>query len=464
MGHCGMPSPAPSAPRRRRRAVATLVALGAVAASGALVAPTAPSAAAPPATSERRTDALGPADVVMVQANIRSSLSTSAFQSDVRTVLGLQPDFISYNEVPLRTDPVMAPAGYDIYRDTSNRYTRATPVAWRSDRWTALETGTYRVSNHRGKPPGRKIELGRRFANWVTLTGTDGRVLSVVSAHVAPVTRGMPDLLRPSVARIGSLVDVLSERGPVLVGGDFNVHYRSGRYPADLLAAAQLVPTYDTLGSSFATGDHQGATIDYVFNRGDDALQATGHYPSELRSDHDAISTGFAWLDDAPAETTTVTNTPSGTEPERRLAMRAVVSKIRGARAHETVQVATSRLDLMTVTRELRRAVSRGVHVQLVRVGHAPTPQERSLGRHIRRVGDPGSWVRACLGRCKAAWRGVDSFRALVLVGGGNRGWRVRVDSLRRLSTPMVSKKTSVQVSRGELAITEGRRFFRSLG
>ncbi len=133
-----------------------------------------------------------------------------------------------------------------------NRFTASTPVAWRTDRWTALDQGVFRISNWRGKPPGREIELGRRFANWVTLQGTDGRVLSVVSIHVAPVTKGMPDLLRSSVERLGILTDTLSASGPVLVGGDFNVAFNSGRYPRDLLSAHGLVPTYDTMGNYFA--------------------------------------------------------------------------------------------------------------------------------------------------------------------------------------------------------------------
>ena len=47
----------------------------------------------------------------------------------------------------------------------------------------------------------------------------------------------MPDLLRRSVTRLGLLVDRLAPTGPVLVGGDFNVHFKSGRYPRDILDA-----------------------------------------------------------------------------------------------------------------------------------------------------------------------------------------------------------------------------------
>jgi endonuclease/exonuclease/phosphatase (EEP) superfamily protein YafD len=114
----------------------------------------------------------------------------------------------------------------------------------------------------------------------------------------------MPDLLRRSVRRIGDLVAELASRGPVLVGGDVNVHYPSDRYPRNLLEAARMRPTYDTLGSHFPTGDHHGLTIDYVFNRGTSKLRAERHRRIELHSDHDAVVADLGWRKDPPWRTT----------------------------------------------------------------------------------------------------------------------------------------------------------------
>ena len=287
-----------------RRALASAVAVTALA-SGAVAIASAPAQASAGSPSETPVS-----DITMIQANIYTGLTVPRFQADVRKVLALEPDFVTYNEVPFRSDSVIAPEGYDLYRDMTNRFTAATPVAWRADRWTAIDQGRFLISNWRGKPPGREVELGRRYANWVTLQGTDGRVLSVVSVHVAPVVRGMPDLLRRSVARLGLLVDQLAPTGPVLVGGDFNVHFKSGRYPRDLLDAHSLVPTYDTMGAYFPTGDHHGATIDYVFDRGTDVLAPDSQCPVELRSDHDAVVVGLSWVSDP--ESWVVANNPAG--------------------------------------------------------------------------------------------------------------------------------------------------------
>ena len=73
-------------------------------------------------------------DITMIQANIYTGLTVPRFQADVRKVLALEPDFVTYNEVPFRSDSVIAPEGYDLYRDMTNRFTAATPVAWRADR------------------------------------------------------------------------------------------------------------------------------------------------------------------------------------------------------------------------------------------------------------------------------------------------------------------------------------------
>jgi len=309
--------------------------------------PSAPAAA----SAARRTPV---SDVTLVQANIYTGLTVPKFQADVATVLSQRPDFVTYNEVMFRYDGVLAPDGYDLYRGVRNRFTAETPVAWRTDRWTAIDEGTFRISNWRGVPPHKRIELGRRFANWVTLRGTDGRVVSVVSVHVAPLTRGMPDLLRRSIRHLGVLVSELAPRGPVLVGGDFNVHYRSGRYPRDLLTAAGLVPTYDTLRAYFPTGDHHGATIDYAFVRGTDVLLAENQHPVELNSDHDAVVGGWNWQSDLRSQSRVITNDPDGDSASRRAVARALLHGIRSADAGSVVALATTRLGLHGVVRQLK--------------------------------------------------------------------------------------------------------------
>ncbi len=261
----------------------------------------------------------------MVQANIKTGMTVEKFQSDVRAVLAPRPDFVTYNEVPMRQDGVLAPADYDIWR-TPGRYKGATPVAWRTDTWTRVDQGTQRISNYREIPPKRHTMLGLRFANWVTLQSADGRTVSVVSAHVAPLVNGMPDLRRGTVRRIGALVTQLKARGPVFVGGDFNVHYRSSSYPRDVLTADSMVPTYDAMGSYFPTGDHRGATIDYVFATADDQIQVVSQHPVELNSDHNAVVAGLSWTVDAPGQTTVVRNNPTGTNAEQRVVLNEAVA------------------------------------------------------------------------------------------------------------------------------------------
>ena len=104
------------------------------------LAPTAPAAAGNGDGNPEVPDPMVP-DITMIQANIYTGLSVERFQADVRKVLAVQPDFVTYNEVPFRNDEVMAPEGYAIYRDMTDRFTAATPVAWREDRWTAIDQG-----------------------------------------------------------------------------------------------------------------------------------------------------------------------------------------------------------------------------------------------------------------------------------------------------------------------------------
>ena len=436
-----------------RRALASAVAVSALASGAVAIAP-APAQAGAGARGETPTS-----DITMIQANIYTGLTVPRFQADVRKVLALEPDFVTYNEVPFRSDSVIAPAGYDLYRDMTNRFTAATPVAWRADRWTAIDQGRYLISNWRGRPPGRQVELGRRYANWVTLQGTDGRVLSVVSIHVAPVVRGMPDLLRRSVARLGLLVDRLAPSGPVLVGGDFNVHYKSGRYPRDLLDAHGMVPTYDSMGAYFATGDHHGATIDYVFDRGTDVLAPDNQYPVELRSDHDAVVAGLSWVSDP--ESWVVANNPRGNAADQRASLTSIVAGIRSAEPGSIVKLATYGLDLPAVVRQVKRAVYRGVQVRISTAGERVTSREQRLSRFFAARPDSGSWLHRCGTSCRTRWQAVGISKTFMMVSDPAGGWKIRYDANRNLGPAIIARASRVRVSTGSVALRDGRERLR---
>jgi endonuclease/exonuclease/phosphatase (EEP) superfamily protein YafD len=405
------------------------------------------------------TDGTPTSDVTMVQANLKSGMPVPEFDADVSTVLAQNPDFVTYNEVYFRQDSVLAPAGYGIYRSTQNRYSMETPVVWRTDRWTEIDEGTFRISNYREIPPHKHTELGYRFANWVTLRSTDGRVLSVVSVHVAPLTRGMPDLLDHSVQRLGVLVSQLAPKGPVLVGGDFNVAYTSGRYPRSLLTAEGLVPTYDTLGYSFPTGNHHGNTIDYIFDRGTDELLADNQYALQLNSDHDAVVAGLSWQVDLPSQSRVVTNNPSGDAARERAALMAVVRGIRLAEPGSVVALATTRLALFRLVHVLDAAVDRGVHVHVVVGDDTLTRPEQRLSRHLAAAGSR-SWLRQCVSTCRTTYAATGVPRGFVMVGDPDGAWKARFDSTRKFSKVLVQRASRVRISTGEVALRDGATLF----
>ena len=411
------------------------------------------------ATESSGRTSSGYGDLTVVQANIYSGLTVPQFQADVRRVLDIRPDFITYNEVPLRNDLVLAPPaeGWAIHRSHENRYKSATAVAWRTDRWSKVDSGTYRISNYRGKPPGRNIELGRRFANWATLTSPDGRVVSVVSVHVAPLAKGMPDLRRRSVKRLGGLVEELSPRGPVLVGGDFNVHYKSSIYPRDLLDAADLVPTYDMLGTYFPTGDHQGATIDYVFGRVAGQTWAAAHRAVELRSDHDAVVADFSWLVDAPAETREVANDPTGDRTARRTVVEALAGTIRDAEPGAVIEVVTKSFDQRAMFRQLNAAMVRGVHVRMTSRSVTPTRRERRLERRIEEHRDAQSWFRRCLDACNDSWKEAGGTPGFMMVSDPEASWRIRIDSDTDFRN-LVERQTRLVVRTGRYGLADGEK------
>src|SRR5215207_7625188 len=219
--------------RFRSPRLALGVAVLATVLAGVALAPTAASA------SEDRADVTplsaplpppAPGVVRITEANLLSGQDALSFQADAATVISNQPDFIAYNEVPYRFDIFLAPPGYALWR-TPGQYTGETPVAWRTDRWTAINQGTAVVSDKGGKLPGQKVEWGIRYANWVTLQGIDGHVVSVISAHLAPENEITEGLQEVGINNLGVLANELAAYGPVLMAGDMNFHYGPLQYP-----------------------------------------------------------------------------------------------------------------------------------------------------------------------------------------------------------------------------------------
>ena len=186
------------------------------------------SAREPPVTS----------DVTMVQANIYTGLSVARFQADVRNgARRSQPDFVTYNEVPFRNDEVMAARGLrdlprhdgPVHRRDAGRLARRPVDRDRPGHLADLELARQAAG------PGRRARSAVRQLGDPAGRRRPGRLRGRRSTSPR-VVRGMPDLLRP-LGDAGSASSSASWRraGPVLVGGDFNVHYTSGRYPRDLL-------------------------------------------------------------------------------------------------------------------------------------------------------------------------------------------------------------------------------------
>lgn len=200
----------------------------------------------------------GPVETVrMVSSNIKTSMGPQQFQADYRRIIAARPDFIALQEVSRRSDSELAIEGYSIYRSPADPFTRETPVLWDSTRWELLETGTRYLTT-------RKVKWGVRAVNWATVESrTTGRVVTILSAHPAPTIRVTEGLLPIFMARLTDLARELNTKGPVLMGGDYNVHYRGKLYHSLPWAQGELVSTWDQRGK-LPTGD-RGATIDYIF-------------------------------------------------------------------------------------------------------------------------------------------------------------------------------------------------------
>ncbi|MEP9383877.1 endonuclease/exonuclease/phosphatase family protein [Nocardioides cheoyonin] len=369
----------------------------------ALVAPAAlhaGSASTGPVLREAAAKTYSPPKYRFVQANLKAGTPVRKFQADVRTVLGTNPDFVTYNEVPRRHDSVLAPGKYAIWR-TPGQYKGATPVVWNSKRWKLLRKGTFMVSNKHGKTKKQRAQLGIRYANWVTLRNrTGGRVLSVVSAHIAPYEKPVKGLLRPSLRRLDKLADKLDDSGPVLIGGDFNVPYNGGLYPRGQLYDERFVPTYDVLQRREVTGDHHGATIDYLFLRGAAKFSVSSQSTRTLNSDHNAlvvdlcnVPTGGTADSSYRFGNGTVQSEPNGPRSGQRVLLRVVQKAVNSAPKGAAIHLATHHLESRGIVTALRKAYARGVHVQLITGDSPRTGTEESLARLLGSNVNKKSWA-----------------------------------------------------------------------
>ena len=367
--------------------------------------PTASPTAQPTTPTSTTTPTTPPVDpdpvtsVEVVQANIKSGTELSKFRDDLRKVFKTCPDFVTFNEVPFRQPQYLAPAGYAIWR-TPGQYMGATPVVWRTDRWTAEARGTTMISNLQGYGRGQHVMWGVRYANWVTLRSVDGRqTVSLVSVHIAPKSERTTKLLAPSIQRLGALVGQLSSSGPVLVGGDFNRHYKSREYPRALLQQHGMNAVYDLSGRYAPTGDHFGATIDYVMVRPAAVFSVLSQTTRELNSDHDAVVVELSLPEQTAGEPvisfaagTTVNDPAAASSRARSAVVRSLLTALRSVPEGGTLRVQTSSLDMRRFANKLLDAARRGVTVQVLSGTATNTPVEEFLVRRLSEV--PGSWLR----------------------------------------------------------------------
>ena len=201
------------------------------------------------------------------------------------------PDFVTLNEVYNRTRAALQPDGYQAWHPESPRDARDTAVLWRSDAWTPVDQGSRLMH-------ARDVRWGTRYVAWTTLRHqVDGTVLSVIAGHASPAGPGRGGLYEEFRSNLIDLMTWLHTRGPVIVGGDLNVHYPHLRPAAadafeQPFAAAGAHTSYAVLGEpagGWATGTHHGATIDYVITTND--APPVAHATSTLSfSDHRMIS------------------------------------------------------------------------------------------------------------------------------------------------------------------------------
>lgn len=438
---------------------------------------------AAPNRASARDDAIpaaAPGTVRITQANLLSAQAEGLFQADLAKVLSSKPDFVTYNEVPFRVDTNLAPPsyvppdgsapiGYALSRAApsgdveTDRYTRATAVAYRTDKWVALASGTANISNSRGKDRSQSTELGVRFANWVTLRGVDGQVVSVIATHFAPDGTYSSGLLGPSAASLAALANALAPAGPVLIGGDLNVAYRSSSYNAVPWASYQLTPTYDVVGEAFPTGDHFGNTIDYLFMNQASQFTVQGQYSTVLNSDHNAVSADLAFTG-TPANQPpaffagTLLNTPAGGKLGRRAVLDLMVKAIDSAPEDAGIHLQTTSFTDTVMLRALKKAIKRGVRVQVITGNTRLNGKERQLLKKLGSKITKRDFLVSCTSsaycRAQARTKKFPQTQLLVSQAGVTRALRIDADqpAVHKLSKNLTTAEVMTTQSQYDFA------------
>lgn len=243
--------------------------------------------------------------VRLAQANIKVSMSSSRYRSDLAKVMKHGPDFVSLNEAQSRSVSDLSVRGYGTYRASADEYgTRSqalSPVVmWRTDRWVAVDKGTVQLTK-----PVTGVKNDNRYATWVVLASSDGSGrLSVISTHTMTSPANSPQARKNEAqrgfAKLAGLAQGLQKYGPVLVAGDLNSPYpRNGGDgdpwgPKPLMTKAGMTSSFETLGAppqGWATHDG-GGTIDWLLGSSATATP-TRHATFKLESDHHGLVGDF---------------------------------------------------------------------------------------------------------------------------------------------------------------------------
>lgn len=369
------------------------------------------------------------ATIRAVQANVKSRMKKKKFKADIAAIYAQQPDFVTFNEVTYRPDSWLVPAGYAMWR-TPGAYTGEAPVVWNTSRWTKVDQGTWQISDTmRKKKNTKKFQLGLRYANWVSLQSNVGQRISVVSTHFAPPVSYLKDITTPSFERLAQLVDKLKSHGPVLVGGDLNVNYRSAAtYPRTLVSALGMTPVYDVTGVALPTGMYRNATIDYFLLGAASQFTVIGQTARAVHSDHRQLTVDLALTGSSASAFVpgTIFSDPA-TSP--RAITKLMVKSLNLAPKGAVVHLLSSELAMKSVEKAIIRARKRHVKVQVLTASVRPTAVERRLAGLLGTKTKKKSWITH---QPKWSNYGLPYASALVSASGGTRA--LRIDS----SQPLV--------------------------
>lgn len=231
--------------------------------------------------------------VSIAQANIPPRSGERRFRRGIRQLVANGPDFVTLNEqfnhsVEAITRVAEGYGGFRVAkvpRGKGGREALSTVVLWRADAWSLVAGGRIRlVNDDRNRHAGR-IRVWDRYATWATLRSRASReVVSVVSVHhmTNPAKYGPRKVKRQRAYRVGMnrlvrLAGRLDNRGPVLMGGDFNTH------------AGQRQPWTAVTKMSRAGYRWHATGVDFVFYPASRGLQLTQRCtvrPARGVSDH----------------------------------------------------------------------------------------------------------------------------------------------------------------------------------